>query len=104
MKRLGLLSLIVCACCAQIPPPSQGRPTDPDEDPKLPNGKSQRELIVKEDYKKNLEEAAQLAKLAEELKSELEKGDKNVVSVKNIKQTDEIEKLARSIRARLKRY
>lgn len=70
----------------------------------MPNGKSQHAAIIKDDYKHNVEEAGQLAKLAEELKSDLEKNDKNVVSVKNIRQTEEIEKLARSIRARLKRY
>ena len=77
---------------------------NPDEEVKLPNGKSQREEIIKADYKKNVEEAAELARLAEELKADLEKSDKNIVSVRNIKQTEEIEKLARSIRGRLKRY
>ena len=66
--------------------------------------KSQREEIIKADHKKNVEEAIALAKVAEELKLDLEKGDRNIVSVKNIKQTEEIEKLARSIRGRLKRY
>ena len=100
MKRLFLLSLWIC--CAQVPP--AGRGPVPDADTKLPNGKSQREEIIKEDYKKNVEEAAALAKLAEDLKSDLAKSDHNIVSVKNIKQTEEIEKLARSIRGRLKRY
>jgi hypothetical protein len=105
MKRLILFSLILCASFAQDPLPRPGRgPVGGEEDVKLPNGKSQRDAIVKEDYKKNLEEAAALAKLAQELKSDLEKSDKNIVSVKNIKQTEEIEKLARSIRGRLKRY
>jgi len=103
MKRLGLPLLIVCASFAQIPTP-QNPPVTTDEDPKLPNGKTRQELIVKEDYKKNLEEAAQLARLADQLQTDLNKGDKNIVSIKNIKQTEEIEKLARSIRARLKRY
>jgi hypothetical protein len=94
---------MVCACFAQLPPAGRGS-VNPDTETKLPNGKSQREEIIKEDYKKNLEESAALAKLAEELKSDLEKGDRHIVSVKNIKQTEEIEKLARSIRARLKRY
>ena len=97
MKRLFLLSLV---CFAQLPP----RPVAPETDPKLPNGKSQREEIIKADYRKNVEEAAALAKLAEELKLDLEKSDRNIVSVKHIKQTEEIEKLAKSIRGRLKRY
>src|SRR4051794_7774473 len=97
MKRLFLISLM---CFAQVPP----RPVNPDADPKLPNGKSQHEEIIKADHKKNVEEAIALAKVAEELKLDLEKSDRNIVSVKNIKQTEEIEKLARSIRGRLKRY
>ena len=104
MKRLILFSLILCASFAQDPLPRPGRGPTGEEDPKLPNGKSLRDAIVKEDYKKNLEEAAALAKLAQELQTDLEKSDKNIVSVKNIKQTEEIEKLARSIRGRLKRY
>ena len=106
MKRLGLLALILSTCLAQSFPQRDQLPPIPDResDTKLPNGKSQREEIVKYDYKKNLEEATELAKLAESLKSDLEKSDRNIVSVKNIKQTEEIEKLARSIRGRLKRY
>ena len=45
-----------------------------------------------------------LAKLAEEVKEDLEKDDKYIVSVKTIKKTEDIEKLARNIRSRLKRY
>src|SRR5437588_12903078 len=104
MKRLMLLSLLLCACFGQVAPPAGKGRVEADHDPKLPNGKSQREEIIKADYQKNLEEAATLVKLAEELKSDLEKSDRNIVSVKNIKQTEEIEKLARSIRARLKRF
>jgi len=61
-------------------------------------------MIVKDDYKKNLEDAAEMAKLADELKEDLENGDKYVVSVKAIKKAEDIEKLARNIRSRLKRY
>jgi len=104
MTRLCLLALFFCVSFAQVSPPPGRGPVNPDEEVKLPNGKSQREEIIKADYKKNVEEAAELARLAEELKADLEKSDKNIVSVRNIKQTEEIEKLARSIRGRLKRY
>ena len=43
--------------------------------------------FVKADYKKNLEDAAELAQLAEELKADLEKDDRYVVSVKTMKKT-----------------
>ena len=104
MKRAILSLLVVCVCFAQSPVPLRPGPPDSEEDPKLPNGKSQHEAILKADYQKNVQEATELAKAAEELKADLEKSDKNIVSVRNIKKTEEIEKLARSIRGRLKRY
>lgn len=108
MKILCLMLILFCAGFAQLPPNVPNLPPrvspGTDEDPKLPNGKSQRDAILKEDHKKNLEEAAELLRLSEEVKADLEKGDRYVVSVKTLKKTEEIEKLARSIRGRLKRY
>ncbi len=73
------------------------------EDMRLPNGKSQRDAILKADYEKSLEDSRDLVKLAEDLKTELEKNDYMVVSVSEIRKTEEIEKLAHRIRGRLKR-
>jgi hypothetical protein len=42
--------------------------------------------------------------LSEELKIELEKNDRHVLSVSAVKKTEEIEKLAKKIRGRMKRY
>jgi len=80
---------------------------DPREDPldqKLPSGKSQREEIAKEDHKKNLDDSAALMRLAQEVHEDLDKSGSGVVSVKMLKQLDEMEKLTRGIRGRLKRY
>ena len=74
------------------------------EDPKLPSGKSQKEEILKQDHTQSLQDAAELVKLSEELKLELEKNDRHVVSVSSLKKTEQIEKLAKRIRSRLKRY
>src|SRR6266705_5474808 len=98
----GLLTL--CLAMGQI---RQGTPRprpDRDGDVILPNGKSQREEILKADYKKNMEDAAELVKLAEDLRAELEKNDRYIVSVKALKETDDIEKLVKNIRGRLKRF
>ena len=73
-------------------------------DVQLPNGKSQREEILKQDHKKNLEDAAAMAKLAEEVSEDLEKDDRFVMSIKTLKKLDEIEKLAKAVRGRLKKY
>jgi hypothetical protein len=103
MKPLRLIVMFMAVCCAQNPPfPPPGPP--PDLDSKLPNGKSRRDEIAKADYKKNVEDAAELLKLAETLKADLDKDNAYIVSVKTIKTTEDIEKLARNIRGRLKRY
>ena len=104
MKFSIFVVFTACLALGQFRPgtPSLGR--NREGDVKLPNGKSQREEILKADYKKNLEDAAELVKLAEGLKAELEKDDRYVVSVKTIKDTDDIERLAKNIRGRLKRY
>jgi hypothetical protein len=78
---------------------------DPFERPdiKLPSGKSQRDEIVRADHKKNREDAARMAELAAEIRDELERSDSHVLSVKTLKKIEDVEKLARAIRGRLRR-
>lgn len=99
-KLLALL--FACALFAQPPvvPPTPGSVPDV----QLPNGKSQRDEIMKLDHKKNLEDSATMAKLAEEVSEDLERDDRFVVSLKTLKKLDEIEKLSKAIRGRLKKY
>jgi hypothetical protein len=85
-------------------PPVAPPPPNADSDATFPNGKSQREAILKQDHKKNLEDAAQMAKLAQEVSDDIEKDDRYVVSMKTLKKLDDIEKLTKSIRGRLKKY
>jgi hypothetical protein len=73
-----------------------------EEDVVLPNGKSQKEEILKAEHQQNLKDAADLAELAEQLKIDLEKNDRYVLSMATLKKTDDIEKLAKRIRARLR--
>src|SRR5216684_1002583 len=82
---------------AQLP-----RPAEEDKDPKLPNGKSQKEEILKAEHEKTLKDAADLLKATEDLKAELEKNDGHVLSVASLKQLDTIDKLSKRIRGRLK--
>jgi len=82
---------------------AQQQPPPPPDD-QLPNGKSRQEEILKLDHKKNLEDAAAMAKLAEEVSEDLEKGDRFVMPLKTLKKLDEIERLAKAVRGRLKKY
>ncbi len=76
--------------------------TDEDDGVHLPNGKSQRDEIVKADYQKNVRESRELADMAKQFADGLEKNDRFVLSLASLKQLDEIEKLARRIRGRMK--
>ena len=73
------------------------------EPPTLPNGKSQQEEILKAEHERNLKDAAQLVEMAGQLKEDLEKNDRHVLSIATLKKTDEIEKLVKRIRSRLRR-
>ena len=63
---------------------------------------AQRDEILKAEREQNLKDAAQLAGLAEQLKQDLEKNDRFVLSISTLKKTDEIEKLVKRIRSRLR--
>jgi hypothetical protein len=95
---------ISLALPAQQNRPPHTLPQDAPEDVRLPNGKLQREEILKSDYQKTLEDARALSKLADELKTDLEKNDYNVLSAASLKKTDDIDRLAKRIRDRLKRF
>ncbi|HLK22127.1 MAG TPA: hypothetical protein VKT81_24435 [Bryobacteraceae bacterium] len=107
MRLSNLLGFAVAfALCAQVPSAQQPRPiTEPDkEDVRLPNGKLQRDEILKADYQKSLEDARELSKLADQLKTDLEKSDRYVLSIPTLKKAEDIEKLAKKIRDRMKHY
>jgi hypothetical protein len=105
MRRLCLLFAVVVLALAQhqgVPTPST--PESSSNDVRLPSGKLQRDEIIQAEHKKNQEDAAALARLAQEVKDDLDNGDSYIVSVKTLKKLDDIEKLDKGIRARLKRF
>jgi hypothetical protein len=101
-SSLAAIALSLAPGAAQRRFPGDPPPDEPNR--RLPGGKDQREEILKEDHRRNLEDAAGLMRLSEEVKADLEKSDRYIVSVDTLKKLDQIEKLSRSIRSRLKRY
>jgi len=90
-------------------PEEDSRPNDhklkfpgENEDPRLPNGKSQKNAIAKDQHEQALKDADQLVAAAEDLRAELRKAGTFVVPLSSVKKTEEIEKLAKRIRGRLK--
>ena len=104
LRRLSVLLFLTVALGlgqnpAEQPPiaPAAGQP-----DVRLPNGKSQRDEILKAEHQENLKDAARLADLAQDLKESLERDDRYVLSLSTLKKTEEIEKLVKKIRSRLR--
>ena len=103
--RRGAVALVLLAGVSVYALQQQGggrRGGGEEEDVTLPNGKSQTDEILKAEHQQNLKDAAELADLAQQLKTDLEKNDRYVLSMTTLKKTDDIEKLAKRIRARLR--
>ncbi len=107
--RLYALVLSMAAIVAMVPlvpwaiHAQRGAPPGAEqEDAHLPNGKLQRDEILKAEHAQNLKDAAQLIELSEQLKEDLEKNDRFVVSMATLKKTDDIERLVKKIRTRLR--
>ncbi len=100
------LSALAWMAMAQDPPRSPlGGRTPPEMDSpdfRLPNGKLQRDEILKAERDQNMKDAALLVTLAQQLQLDIEKNDRYVLSLSTLKKTDEIEKLAKKIRSRMR--
>lgn len=105
-RRAALFSLLASPLTANAQPPDEQQrlpiPRNPEEDTRLPNGKSQKDAIAKQNHEEALKDAGDLVSAAQELQTELKKAGSYVIPVESVKKTEEIEKLARRIRGRLK--
>lgn len=110
-RRETLCSLLLVAATATAQAASQEQPLDthglpipnsPNDDPRLPNGKSQRDEIARQEHANALKDSDALVAAAEELRDELKRAGDYVVPVTSVRKTEEIEKLAKRIRSRLK--
>jgi hypothetical protein len=86
----------------QIPQDSPYPSTVP-HDTRLPNGKLQRDEILKAEYAQNLKDARDLTEMARTFELDLEKSDRFVLSLTLLKRLDEMEKLTKRIRTRMKK-
>jgi hypothetical protein len=112
-QRRALLRLLPAVAAAtrllnaQTPGGIIGDPTAPGFElppgPRHTPGTRLHSFQVTEDYQHNLKDARDLIDLATGFEKDLEKDDKFILSVANLKKLDEIEKLTRRIRDRMKR-
>lgn len=74
-----------------------------EEEKRLPNGKLMSEEILKAEHASNIKDAARLKELATALDAELKKSEHFVLSVKTLKDLDEMEKLVKRVRGRMRK-
>lgn len=98
-----VVSVLFGSIAALSQAPSASKPGS-SSDLRLPSGRLQRDEMMKADHARNLEDADSLIKLSGELKEEIEKNTQHVLSISSIKKTEEIEKIAKRIRSRMRRY
>jgi len=87
---------------AQSPHPDQMPVPGVPDDTHLPNGKLQRDEILRADYDQNLKDARDLIELARSFELDLEKSDRFVLSLNLLKKLDEMDKVTKRIRNRMR--
>jgi hypothetical protein len=105
MRLLFIVTLLISpAIFSQDPTLGHPPPNKETTDPKLPNGKSQNEEILKSEFQKSQEDVAKLVELSQSLQKDLESDGRHVLSLASLKKTEEIEKIAKRIRGRMRRF
>ena len=110
--RRQLLRLLPVAVVARLLPAQSMSPQNPHpdqmpvpgipDDTHLPNGKLQRDEILKADYLQNLKDARALIDAAKGFELDLEKSDQYVLSLGLLKKLDDIDKMTKRIRNRMR--
>jgi hypothetical protein len=105
--RRSLLLLVPASILSAQTKSSPDRTLETNAEPaeiRLPNGKRQMDEILKDEYQQNLKDARDLTGLARSLEEDLEKNEAFVFSIATLKKLDDMEKLTRRIRTRMKHY
>ena len=101
-----LCRLIFCLYLSAFAGAQQQPPVQPDDesDRPFPATSKQIEYMLKADHEKNLKDLEKMAKLVEEVQADTRKNSRDVISMRSIRNLEQIEKLSRTIRGRMKRY
>jgi hypothetical protein len=71
---------------------------------RLPDGRLQSEAIIKEDHKQNLTDLKKMSELIQAVEADLDKSAGHVLSMRSLKQLEELEALSRRVRNRMRRF
>jgi hypothetical protein len=103
LRRTLLLLFFGILLHAQLPPPDTQNQDSPNV-LRTPDGRNRSEMILKSDHEASIKDIESMRKLIDDVKIDMEKNDRHILSIATLKKLDEIEKLAKRIRARMKRF
>lgn len=104
LRLLCLLAFLLCAlpiAQTQTGPRPQPKPQDSVRPP-VPEVSQDLNRVLKEDHAKNLEDLRRMQRLLWEVRTEVAKGSPYVLPLQSIKKLEEIEKLSKTIRSRMR--
>lgn len=106
IRRALFLTVFGVLLFAQLPPSGSHDSQNPDSPQILrtPDGRNRTEMILKADHEASLKDIETVSKLVEDVKIDMEKNDRHILSVTTLKKLEEIEKLTKKIRGRMKRF
>lgn len=82
---------------------AQAAPQDDPAERRMPDGKLQTDAILRADYEQNVKDARELTALAKSIELDFDKNDQNVLSLSLLKKLDDMEKITKRIRGRVRR-
>jgi hypothetical protein len=103
LPRLILMTFLLGGLALAQMPPVPDPPSQPPER-KAPDGRNLNEQLLKEDYKANLKDLAEMQKMLAAVQADMEKNNQHVLSLVSLRYLEEIEKLSKRVRGRMKRF
>ena len=82
---------------------AQITPQDESPDRQMPNGRKQSDMILKSDYEQNVKDARELTALSKSIELDFDRSDEHVLSLGLLKKLDDVERITKRIRTRLRR-
>lgn len=103
-RRLLAVPLALIAAAGMSTAQIQTLPPRPDEPKRLPDGRLWSEAVLKANYEANLKDLEQMRKILDSVRAEIEKSQGHVLSLRALKDLEELERLSRRVRERMKRH
>ncbi len=101
-----LCRLIFCLCLSTFAGAQRQSPPSIDDEPQkpFPSTPKQIEDLLKSDHQHNLRDLEKMSRLLEQVQKDEDKNEHHAVSMQSLKNLEQIEKLSKAIRERMKRY